>query len=178
MTIGEALGERINEHLLVNSQQESAEESKPKTAYEVVNTCFDSITLIRKKEKDWGIVAKQLMSSFEAVTGQKMSITPYTLKYYYYKIRSTSGSKKKKKSKPSAVKSPPVIESAAVVEVATVDDIPPEVDSASPEKTDAEIPKDTVATAGKRRKKAADAHGGFQVPRRPGFTPPVHISGL
>lgn len=184
MALDESLGGKISNQFSTTFPQESVvindDINDEITAYDVVKSCFKQITLFRKTEKDWGIAATHLMDSFEAITSQKISISSSTLKSYYYAIKAASSSKKKKKSKskPSAVKSPLVVESAAVVEVATVDDIPPEVDSASPEKTDAEIPKDTVATPGKRRKKAADAHGGFQVPRRPGFTPPVHISNL
>ncbi|WOD36955.1 hypothetical protein [Nodosilinea sp. E11] len=174
MALDESLGGKISNHFSATFPQESAVINDEITAYDVVKSCFKQITLFRKTEKDWGIAATHLMDSFEAVTSQKISISSSTLKSYYYAIKATSSSKKRKKSKskPSAIKSPPV------VEVATVDDLPPEVDSASPEETVAEIPKDTVVTAGKKRKKAADAHGGFQVPRRPGFTPPVHISGL
>lgn len=162
MVVDEPLKEKINEHILANSQQDL---SSAMTAYEVVDTCFNSIALLRRNKSDWKVVTTQVVNSFEAVTGQKISISPSTLERYYYAIKAASSGKKRKRSKrkPSIAKPLPVVESVDVVEAEAI----------KPEAA-VDIPKDTVAAPRKSRKKAAD-EGGFQVPRRPGFIPPVHL---
>jgi hypothetical protein len=164
MAVDEPLKEKINEHILANSQQEL---SSAMTAYEVVDTCFNSIALLRRNKSDWKVVTTQVVNSFEAVTGQKISISPSTLERYYYAIKAASSGKKRKRSKrrPSVAKPLPVVESVDVVEA--------EAEAMKPETT-ADVPKDTVTAPRKSRKKAAE-EGGFQVPRRPGFIPPVHL---
>lgn len=163
MAVDEPLKEKINEHILANSQQDL---SSAMTAYEVVDTCFNSIALLRRNKSDWKVVTTQVVNSFEAVTGQKISISPSTLERYYYAIKAASSGKKRKRSKrkPSVAKPLPVVESVDVVEAKAM----------KPEAA-ADIPKDTVAVPRKGRKKAAAEEGGFQVPRRPGFIPPVHL---
>jgi hypothetical protein len=162
MAVDEPLKEKINEHILANSQQEL---SSAMTAYEVVDTCFNSIALLRRNKSDWKVVTTQVVNSFEAVTGQKISISPSTLERYYYAIKAASSGKKRKRSKrkPSVAKPLPVVESVDVVEAETMKT-----------ETISDVPKDTVTAPRKSRKKAAE-EGGFQVPRRPGFIPPVHL---
>jgi hypothetical protein len=162
MAVDEPLKERLNEHILANSQQEL---SSAMTAYEVVDTCFYSIAILRKNKSDWKVVTTQVVDSFEAVTGQKISISPSTLERYYYAIKAASSGKKRKrnKRKPNVAKPLPVVEPVDVVEA----------ESMKPEAA-ADSPKDTVAAPRRSRKKAAE-EGGFQVPRRPGFIPPVHL---
>ncbi|MBD1919509.1 MULTISPECIES: hypothetical protein [Cyanophyceae] len=173
MTTEESLGDRISKHFFANLPQESRVENvetEDMTVYDVVKSCFKQITLFRKTEKDWAVAAPHLMSSFEAVTSQKISISSYTLRSYYYAIKAKSGGKKnknsksKKRRKPSVAKSSPVVKSVVVVEAEAI-----ELEAA------ADIPKDTVSVTRKSRKKAAAEEGGFQVPRRPGFIPPVHL---
>ena len=109
------------------------------------------------------------MSSFEAVTGRNISISPSTLERYYYRVKASSRGKKKKKgkSKSDVTKSPPVVESAGVRE-------------AGEDKAQAEdvIPKDSAVAPGRGRKNpASGGDSGFQVPRRPGIRPPIHWDG-
>jgi len=169
MAIDKFLGDKISDHIVANSPQESIGGSGSITAYEVVNSCFDSIILLRRKEKDWAVVATQVMSSFEAVTGRNISISPSTLERYYYRVKASSRGKKKKKgkSKSDVTKSPPVVESAGVRE-------------AGEDKGQAEdvIPKDSAVAPGRGRKNpASGGDSGFQVPRRPGIRPPIHWDG-
>jgi hypothetical protein len=173
MTIEESLGDKISKHFSANLPQESRikiVETEDMTVYDVVKSCFKQITLFRKTEKNWAVTATHLMNSFEAIAGHKISISSYTLRSYYYAIKAESGDKKNKNSKskrrgkPNVAKPLPVAESVDVVEAETM-------------KTEAaaDISKDTVAAPRKSRKKTADDEGGFQVPRRPGFIPPVHL---
>lgn len=169
MTTEESLGDKISQHFSANLPQESRVETEDMTVYDVVKSCFKQITLFRKTEKNWAVAATHLMNSFEAIAGHKISISSYTLRSYYYAIKAESGGKKNKGSKskrrrnPSVAKPLPVVESVDVVEAEAI----------KPEAA-VDIPKDTVAAPRKSRKKAAD-EGGFQVPRRPGFIPPVHL---
>ena len=172
MTTEESLGDRISKHFSANLPKESrveTVETDDMTVYDVVKSCFKQITLFRKTEKDWAVAATHLMNSFEAITSQKISISSYTLRSYYYAIKAESGGKKNKNSKskrrrkPSAAKPLLVVESVDVVEA----------EAMKPEAA-ANTLKDTVAAPRKSRKKAAE-DGGFQVPRRPGFIPPVHL---
>lgn len=170
MTTEETLGDRISKHFSANLPQESRienDETEDMTVYDVVKSCFKQITRFRKTEKDWALAAIHLMNSFEAIAGYKISISSYTLRSYYYAIKAESGGKKdsksKRRKKPSVAKPLPVVESVDGVEAEAI----------KPEAA-ADSPKDTVASPRKSRKKAAE-EGGFQVPRRPGFIPPVHL---
>lgn len=172
MTTEESLGDKISQHFSANLPQESrveTVETEDMTVYDVVKSCFKQITLFRKTEKNWAVAATHLMNSFEAIAGHKISISSYTLRSYYYAIKAESGGKKnkgsksKRRRKPSVAKPLPVVESVDIVEAEAI----------KPEAA-VDIPKDTVAAPRKSRKKAAD-EGGFQVPRRPGFIPPVHL---
>jgi hypothetical protein len=169
MATEESLGDKISKHFSANLPQESRVETEDMTVYDVVKSCFKQITLFRKTEKNWAVAATHLMNSFEAIAGHKISISSYTLRSYYYAIKAESGGKKNKDSKskrrrkPSVAKPLPVVESVDVVEA----------EAMKPEAA-VDIPKDAVAAPRKSRKKAAE-EGGFQVPRRPGFIPPVHL---
>jgi len=158
----------ISANLPQESRVENVE-TEDMTVYDIVKSCFKQITLFRKTEKNWAVAATHLMSSFEAITSQKISISSYTLRSYYYAIKAESGDKKnkniksKKRRNPSATQRLSIVESIDVVEAEAI----------KPEAAD--IPKDTVAAPRKSRKKTAADEGGFQVPRRPGFIPPVHL---
>ena len=174
MAIDKSLGDKISDHIAAHSPQVSIVRSESITAYDVVNSCFDSITLFRAKEKDWAVTAKQVMSSFEAVTGQKISISSSTLRCYYYAIKASSSGKKKKKSKgkrkPNVSRTPIEVEPAGISEV---------VDAGEGKSQSADVmPKESTPTPGRGRKKAASGgDSGFQVPRRPGIRPPTHWDG-
>ncbi|MBE9160305.1 hypothetical protein IQ265_26310 [Nodosilinea sp. LEGE 06152] len=174
MVLDKSVGGKISDHMAAHSPQASIVRSGSITAYDVVKSCFDSITLFRSKEKDWAVTAKQVMSSFEAVTGQKISISSSTLRCYYYAIKASSSGKKKKKSKskskPNVDRMPIEVEPVGVGE---------EVGANKGEsKAAAVMPKDSTPTPGRGRKKAANGgDSGFQVPRRPGIRPPTHWDG-
>jgi hypothetical protein len=167
MTTEESLGDRISKHFSANLPQESrveTVETEDMTVYDVVKSCFKQITQFRKTEKDWAIAATHLINSFEAITSQKISISSYTLRSYYYAIKAESGGKKNKNSKSKRRRKSSAAKPLTVVETEAI----------KPEAA-ADIPKDTVAAPRKSRKKAVADEGGFQVPRRPGFIPPVHL---
>ena len=96
-----------------------------------------------------------------ATPGTKPSATPTKAKKT--KQGRPAKAKKTKRGRPTVAKPRPVDESVDVVEAETM----------KPETT-VDIPNDTVTAPRKSRKKAAD-EGGFQVPRRPGVIPPVHL---
>jgi hypothetical protein len=174
MSIDKSLGDKISDHIAAHSPQVSIVRSESITAYDVVDSCFDSITLFRTKEKDWAVTARQVMSSFEAVTGQKISISSSTLRCYYYAIKASSSGKKKKKSKskrkPNVDRTPIEVEPVGVGEVV-------EADEGKSQAAD-DMPKDSTPTPDRGRKKAANGgDSGFQVPRRPGIRPPTHWDG-
>jgi hypothetical protein len=176
MSIDKSLGDKISDHIAAHSPQVSIVRSESITAYDVVDSCFDSITLFRTKEKDWAVTARQVMSSFEAVTGQKISISSSTLRCYYYAIKASSSSKKKKKSKskskskPNVDRTPIEVEPVGVGEEVGADE--------GKSQAAAAMPKDSTPTPDRGRKKAANGgDSGFQVPRRPGIRPPTHWDG-
>ncbi len=174
MSIDKSLGDKISDHIAAHSPQVSIVKSESITAYDVVNSCFDSITLFRAKEKDWAVTAKQVMSSFEAVTGQKISISSSTLRCYYYAIKASSIGKKKKKGKskrkPDVSRTPIEVEPVGISEVV-------DADEGKSQSADV-MTKDSTPTPGRGRKKAANGgDSGFQVPRRPGIRPPTHWDG-
>jgi hypothetical protein len=171
MTLTESIREKVSNHITDSApMQQLTNRGEELTNYGVVKDCFDAITLFRVNEKDWGVTAKQVMTSFKTITGQEISISASTLKRYYYRIKAESGGKKKKKSKSKsdATKSPPVVEPAGVSD-------------AGEDKTQvaADIPKDPAVAPSRGRKKTAANGGdsGFQVPRRPGIRPPTHWDG-
>ncbi|MFQ4139178.1 hypothetical protein PGN35_022980 [Nodosilinea sp. PGN35] len=168
MTTEESLGDKISKHFSANLPQElrvETVETEDMTVYDVVKSCFKQITLFRKTEKNWAVAATHLMNSFEAIAGHKISISSYTLRSYYYAIKAESGGKKNKDSKSKRRRKPSVAKPLPVVESVDVVDKP---------EAAVDILKDTVAAPRKSRKKATE-EGGFQVPRRPGFIPPVHL---
>jgi hypothetical protein len=171
MTTEESLGDKISKHFSANLPQESRVENvetEDMTVYDIVKSCFKQITLFRKAEKNWAVAATHLMSSFEAITSQKISISSYTLRSYYYAIKAESSGKKNKNRKSKKRRNPSATQPLSVVE--SIDVV--EAEAIKPEAAD--IPRDTVTAPRKSRKKAAE-EGGFQVPRRPGFIPPVHL---
>jgi hypothetical protein len=171
MTLTESIREKVSNHITDSApMQQLTNRGEELTNYGVVKDCFDAITLFRVNEKDWGVTAKQVMTSFKTITGQEISISASTLKRYYYRIKAESGGKKKRKSKSKsdATKLPPVVEPAGVSDAGE--------DKAQ---LAADMPKDPAVAPSRGRKKTAANGGdsGFQVPRRPGIRPPTHWDG-